>query len=115
MRTLDVLHIADPAPWKADGSCGQIGPADAVFFPGKSGSTQAAKRVCSRCPVKEQCLQYAIDNDIREGVWGGTTEQERAKLEHGYRHECGWCARRFVSVGALVAHQRQAHPEAGAA
>lgn len=34
-------------------------------------------RVCDRCPVKDDCLRYAIDNDITFGVWGGLTERQR--------------------------------------
>lgn len=38
-----------------------------------------AKALCLRCPVRAECLQYADDNDEREGIWGGLTPQERGK------------------------------------
>lgn len=38
-----------------------------------------AKRLCALCPVKAECLEYANDNDEREGIWGGLTPQERGK------------------------------------
>ncbi|MGW3108812.1 WhiB family transcriptional regulator [Streptomyces sp. NPDC001100] len=43
----------------------------------------AAKRVCLVCPVIRQCLDWAIDNGQVHGVWGGTSERERAELSRG--------------------------------
>lgn len=51
-----------------------------AFFPEKGGSFRAAKRVCARCEVKAECLQYALDHDERFGIWGGLTEKERRRL-----------------------------------
>jgi WhiB family transcriptional regulator, redox-sensing transcriptional regulator len=34
-------------------------------------------RVCERCPVKDECLSYALNNEITFGVWGGLTERQR--------------------------------------
>lgn len=39
--------------------------------------TEKAKEVCFLCPVREQCLRYANENDESYGVWGGLTPQER--------------------------------------
>jgi len=39
--------------------------------------TDAAKEICSQCPVRRQCLQYALDNEERFGVWGGADESTR--------------------------------------
>ncbi|MER5915517.1 WhiB family transcriptional regulator [Streptomyces sp. NPDC001982] len=59
-----------------------------LFFPvGNSSSgptliqTDGAKAVCRRCPVMRECLQWAIEVDPVEGVWGGTTEQERRVMK----------------------------------
>ncbi|MEV6212463.1 WhiB family transcriptional regulator [Kitasatospora sp. NPDC051914] len=41
---------------------------------------EAAKRVCTRCPVRGQCLEYALTADERYGIWGGLTEDERRAL-----------------------------------
>ncbi len=38
-----------------------------------------AKAVCKRCPVRVQCLDYALRHSIRHGIWGGLNEEERAR------------------------------------
>lgn len=52
-----------------------------AFFPEKGGSTREAKRICSQCDVREECLEYALDNDERFGIWGGMSERERRRLK----------------------------------
>jgi WhiB family redox-sensing transcriptional regulator len=51
-----------------------------TFFPEKGGSTKEAKRICAECAVTEQCLEYAIVNDQRYGIWGGIAESERCEI-----------------------------------
>ena len=64
--------------WQADALCAQTDPE--AFFPEKGGSTRDAKRICTSCEVKAQCLEYALENDERFGIWGGLSERERRKL-----------------------------------
>lgn len=64
--------------WQADALCAQTDPE--AFFPEKGGSTRDAKRICSGCEVKAQCLEYALQNDERFGIWGGLSERERRRL-----------------------------------
>ena len=66
------------SPGKPEALCAQTDPE--AFFPEKGGSTRDAKRVCGVCPVREECLQYAMDNDERFGIWGGLSERERRRL-----------------------------------
>ena len=66
-------------PWAADAKCLQADPE--TFFPEKGGSTREAKRICMQCDVREQCLDYALENDERFGIWGGLSERERRKLK----------------------------------
>lgn len=70
---LDVLS------WHEQALCAQTDPE--AFFPEKGGSTREAKRVCSSCEVKADCLEYALANDERFGIWGGLSERERRRLK----------------------------------
>ena len=70
---------AEALPWRDDALCAQT-DLDA-FFPEKGESTRPAKRVCSRCPVRAECLEYALAHDERFGVWGGLSERERRGLK----------------------------------
>ena len=73
-----VLHTSALA-WQADALCAQTDPE--AFFPEKGGSTRDAKRICTTCDVRDQCLEYALQNDERFGIWGGLSERERRKLK----------------------------------
>ena len=64
--------------WQADALCAQTDPE--AFFPEKGGSTREAKRICESCEVTSECLEYALQNDERFGIWGGLSERERRKL-----------------------------------
>ncbi|BBE22085.1 hypothetical protein MN0502_09680 [Arthrobacter sp. MN05-02] len=64
--------------WQADALCAQTDPE--AFFPEKGGSTRDAKKVCGACMVKSECLEYALENDERFGIWGGLSERERRRL-----------------------------------
>jgi WhiB family transcriptional regulator, redox-sensing transcriptional regulator len=68
----------DALSWQADALCAQTDPE--AFFPEKGGSTRDAKRICTTCEVKAQCLEYALQNDERFGIWGGLSERERRRL-----------------------------------
>ena len=52
-----------------------------VFLPREGGSTREAKKVCTGCDVKGDCLEYALAHDERFGIWGGLSERERRRLE----------------------------------
>ncbi len=65
--------------WQTDALCAQTDPE--AFFPEKGGSTRDAKRVCTSCDVPGECLEYALQNDERFGIWGGLSERERRKLK----------------------------------
>ncbi|MWV59565.1 WhiB family transcriptional regulator [Rathayibacter sp. VKM Ac-2754] len=64
--------------WQVDSLCAQTDPE--AFFPEKGGSTRDAKKICTSCEVRAQCLEYALENDERFGIWGGLSERERRKL-----------------------------------
>ena len=52
-----------------------------LFFPGRGESAGSARRVCARCTVRQQCLEFAISNRIVCGIWGGLTALERRALQ----------------------------------
>jgi WhiB family transcriptional regulator, redox-sensing transcriptional regulator len=67
--------------WQARALCAEVG--GELFFPTKGGSTLAAKRICAACPVKAQCLDYALSlpKDLdRDGILGGLSVRERRAL-----------------------------------
>lgn len=64
--------------WQSDALCAQTDPE--AFFPEKGGSTRDAKKICTTCEVRAQCLEYALANDERFGIWGGLSERERRRL-----------------------------------
>jgi WhiB family transcriptional regulator, redox-sensing transcriptional regulator len=64
--------------WQERALCAQTDPE--AFFPEKGGSTRDAKKVCGACNVRSQCLEYALSNDERFGIWGGLSERERRRL-----------------------------------
>jgi WhiB family redox-sensing transcriptional regulator len=53
---------------------------DVNFFPSQGQSAADAKAVCAECAVATACLDYALRNDERFGVWGGTSEKQRRAL-----------------------------------
>lgn len=65
--------------WQDRGLCAEV--AGDLFFPEKGGSTREAKRVCRACEVRAECLDYALENDERFGIWGGMSERERRRLK----------------------------------
>lgn len=67
-------HLPD---WRASAVCAQTDME--LFFPEKGGQAAPAKQLCAVCPVRVECLAVALEQ--RElGVWGGTTESERARM-----------------------------------
>ncbi|MHA7134547.1 WhiB family transcriptional regulator [Oerskovia turbata] len=65
--------------WQERALCAQTDPE--AFFPEKGGSTREAKKVCTGCEVRAECLEYALEHDERFGIWGGLSERERRKLK----------------------------------
>jgi len=64
--------------WMSGGKCREVDPE--LFFPSDGVGVIKARKVCAQCPVQAQCLEYALDNQIEHGVWGGASERERRRL-----------------------------------
>ena len=64
--------------WQERANCLGVDPD--LFFPERGASTREAKSVCAGCEVKADCLEYALDNGEKFGIWGGLSERERRRL-----------------------------------
>lgn len=74
--------MTDYADWRAAGACLTADPD--LFFPTAVGTIASkqiarAQRICARCPVRQQCLDFAMSAREVTGVWGGTTPEERIR------------------------------------
>lgn len=77
------LTTPPPADWRESAACAGLN--DDTFFPLGNGpeaqaQTRHAKATCFGCPVQPACGQWAIDNRIGSGVWGGVDEKERRAI-----------------------------------
>src|ERR1700747_642527 len=68
--------------WRAASACLNTDPD--VFFPvavGSAASKQVARamRICAGCTVRQQCLDFALRSGEKDGIWGGTTPEERIR------------------------------------
>ena len=76
-NTDHVIAIERPE-WQVNAACRGVED-PAIFFP-SPGDTEAlreAKRICGECPVIVPCLEYALGNNERYGIWGGKSTRER--------------------------------------
>lgn len=64
--------------WQRLANCLGLDPD--VFFPERGASTREAKEVCRGCVVRSECLDFAVNNGERFGIWGGLSERERRKV-----------------------------------
>ena len=79
------------AEWRESAACLQY---PAVLFFGQDDSESPAerrarearaKRICSTCSVRDECLDYALRTKEAYGIWGGLTELERkTRLRRGF-------------------------------
>jgi WhiB family redox-sensing transcriptional regulator len=67
----------------SQGEC--VGSDPNGFFPGKGESSDPAKKICASCCVRVECLEQALVNDEKYGVWGGKNERERRKMRTARR------------------------------
>ena len=83
-------ETVDMGRWRENASCRHTDPE--LFFPvGSTGVAlqhiSYAKAVCTTCPVKEPCLQFALETNQDSGVWGGTSEDERRTLRRQWARQ----------------------------
>ena len=53
-----------------------------LFFPTRTepNASEEVITACKRCPVKEECLEYALDDPTIVGIWGGTSAKKRRQI-----------------------------------
>ncbi len=72
--------------WQDHAACRDY---DNVLFFGEEGESELekqarearAKAICQTCPVREPCLEFAMETNQKYGIWGGLTDKERASLK----------------------------------
>lgn len=74
------VHDVD---WRVDAACADL-PVE-MFYPSRGEDHRPAKAVCARCPVRAECLRFALVNRENHGVWGGLSERERRRIRRSAR------------------------------
>ncbi|HEV7887100.1 MAG TPA: WhiB family transcriptional regulator [Acidimicrobiales bacterium] len=64
--------------WKQKAACRDLDTS--LFFPDSESDAPEALEVCAICPVRDECLEFALSTRQHDGVWGGTTESERKRI-----------------------------------
>jgi WhiB family redox-sensing transcriptional regulator len=78
MDLVSLLQGRQERGWQTQANCMGVDPD--LFFPERGASTREAKEVCRGCVVREDCLEYALANGEKFGIWGGMSERERRRL-----------------------------------
>lgn len=78
VKESELLPASEDRSWQDRANCLGVDPD--LFFPERGASTREAKEVCRGCEVRQQCLDYALENGEKFGIWGGLSERERRRL-----------------------------------
>ncbi len=71
-------HLMLDTSWQEFANCLGVDPD--LFFPERGASTREAKEVCRGCVVRPDCLEFALANGEKFGIWGGMSERERRRI-----------------------------------
>ena len=74
----DAIDEPEEAGWQLEANCLGVDPD--LFFPERGASTKEAKAVCKGCVVREDCLEFALQNGEKFGSWGGFSERGRRRI-----------------------------------
>lgn len=100
-----IRSIADHS-WHSRAACYGINPkeADRLFFHGPRNfrDRQQAKQVCAACPVQRDCLNFALENRVEHGMWGGLTLKERAQWRKKLANRLDYTRVRSAIIGRDV-------------
>lgn len=87
-------------PGESRALCAQTAFDPNIFFPPTGNTSHLAKLTCGLCDVRDNCLQYALENPELEGIWGGLGDKRRIRLrmelgiEHSNKCRCNQCYER---------------------
>ncbi len=70
--------LTEDKSWQSRANCMGVDPD--LFFPERGASTKEAKEVCRGCVVRDDCLEFALRNSEKFGIWGGMSERERRRV-----------------------------------
>lgn len=102
-----LLAAGDDLGWQDRALCAASASPDDWFPDAGRPSARAVRNVestCAACPVRSECLAYAVDNGIRHGIWGGLSEEERRGIPRGAPAPDRYCRKRLhVLAGANIA------------
>jgi WhiB family redox-sensing transcriptional regulator len=85
VSVVNELFFDAEEPWYEEAACASY-PAEVFFPPSDAPSAaNAAKAICAGCPVREECLSFALETAQAEGVWGGMDAGERRRLRRRLR------------------------------
>lgn len=69
--------------WRRQGLCWGMDPG--LWYPTRDDGLSPAIAVCRSCPVRPECLRYALDNNEDDGIWGGTSARQRRRIRAARR------------------------------
>ena len=78
LADLAQLLAEEDLRWQDRASC--LGMDPDLFFPERGASTREAKAICAACPVRIDCLEFALAHGEKFGIWGGMSERERRRI-----------------------------------
>lgn len=99
-----LVRAFERADWMQQRACTNV-PSE-WFFPGRGEDTARAKAVCADCPVRIECLEYAVRNGEKYGIWGGTSERERRAIRKQRGIRFGNNGRRIAECGTNAGYMR---------
>ena len=87
--------------WRTAAACLMADPD--LFFPiSPAGPSERqiarAKAICARCPVRPECLEFALSQGLAYGIWGGTTPEDRQRDRRRKRRAAAAAAKRTVAA-----------------
>src|SRR6202789_1983117 len=81
MDIVSTLYGRQERSWQVQANC--MGGDPDLFFPERGASTREAKEVCRGGVVREECLEYALENGEKFGIWGDMSGRDRGRLRGG--------------------------------